>query len=292
MLNKTYKVIVLLIIISSLIGCSSKINNIDVKAKIYNGYVIETDCIRLNLIFNLGINEKLDFNDFVLLKFKNDKGKVEFVDVHRPPYRMDDWIPGSQIKYSRCIEVPENIPEGGYKITLGILNQLLKNKKIKINNKLSRANEYYIGKVNIIKAVYYLGSYGLEREQNSCVDNTFTWLSKSAKVYLTNPHKKVFLSLQLRAPSVYFKDGYQKTKIYVNKKYLGTINFNSDKLVERKYKLKRKYLGNKKFIELEFDSDKEFSPKNLGLGKDKRLLAVSVYRISFEDVNNVIKQGR
>lgn len=292
MLNKIYRAIILIMVIHSLMGCCSKINNLDIKAKIHNNYVTENDCIQLDLIFDLGINEKLDFNGFVLLKFNNNEGKVEFVDIHRPPYKMADWIPGSQIQYSRCIEVPENIPEGEYKITLGILDSSLRSKKIKINNKLLKSNEYYVGSVNVIKAVYYLGSYTLEWEQKLCDDTSFTWLSKKAKLYLTNPRKKIFMVLDLKAPSAYFGGDYQETRIYVNKKYIGKVVFDSNNLVEKKYKISRKHLGSKKFIEIEFESEKEFSPKNLGIGEDKRLLALSIYRVSFEDVDNIVKNDR
>ncbi len=269
-----------------IINCSQKVYDLDAEIKIKNDYVAENDCILMDIVFKLGYKEIINFNGFVFLKFYNESGDVEFIDVHRPVYRMDDWLPGSKIVYSRCIEVPENIQPGRYKIILGIFDPTRGEKRIKIKNKKYRIGEYYVGEINIIKAIYYFGAYGLEKEQNNCGDNSFVWLAKSAKIYLTNPAKDIILSLDLKAPVAYFKDKPQKVKIYVNKRFLKEIIFNSNDIINKKIKLSSGVLGERKFIELAFRSEQEFSPYLLGLGKDKRLLAVCLYKVDFKDIGS------
>jgi len=248
--------------------------------KLDNNYVVAGDLININLLFDLGSNQKLNFNGFVFIKFYNASGEVEFIDVHRPPYKMSEWVPGSRIKYSKCIEIPEDIPEGEYKISLGIYNDAKNFKKIRINNPIFMDDESYMGKINIIKILHYSGFYELSKI--NCSDIAHRWIQKEAIAYISNPRKAAILFLKLNAPPNYFSGSYQKTKIFINKNLIDTIEFRSAGVINKEYKIKANLMGKEKFVELKFISDKEFIPKNLGLSQDSRNLAVMVYSIGFK----------
>ena len=283
MLSERIKVMLILALLYICVGCSSKVYDLSANVKIENGYISEKECLRVNFSFILGQREKINFNGLVFLKFYNNMGKVEFMDVHRPPYKMSDWIPSTPINYLKCIEIPENIPEGEYKVSFGFIDPANKNKRIKIRHEELKNGEYYAGKFNVIKVIYYLGSYGVEKVQKSCEDSSFVWLTKEAKIYISNPYKKVILSFNIRAPISYFKGQPQKTNVYLNNKLIGTIIFDSNDIVEKRFKASPKDLGKREFFELKFDSEQEFIPAEvLNNGKDKRALAVQLYSIAFE----------
>ncbi len=283
MIKKSKRICFLILMILVLGNCSQRIYDLKAGLKLSNNYAIAGNCISIDLLFDLGTNERLNFNGFVFLKFYNATGGVEFMDVHRPPYKMTEWVPGSRIKYSKCIEIPGDIPEGEYKISLGIYNPTENFKKIRIINPLFIDGESYMGKISIIKIYDYSGFYGLEKM--NCSDIAHRWISKEATAYIRNPRRDIILLLRLSAPPNYFSGSYQKTKIFINRNLIDTIEFNSGGIVNKEYKIKADLIGKEKFVELKFISDKEFIPKNLGLSQDNRNLSVMLHAIEFNNEN-------
>jgi len=278
------KVLIYLLILMAFFssGCKQRIYDLKAELKLGSDYVVAGDLINIDLLFDLGNNESLNFNGIIFIKFYNNSGELEFMNAHRPPYKMTDWVPGSRIKYSRLIEIPEDISEGEYKISLGIYNPSKNFKTIKINSPLFINGESYMGKINIIKVLYGAGFYPLERTKFPNL--TSRWVSNKAVAYIKNPRKDIILSLKLSAPPQYFSGSYQKTKILINENLIDTIEFSSASIINKEYKIKANLMGKEKLVELKFLSDREFVPKNLGINPDTRNLSILLIDIEFKNI--------
>lgn len=280
MFNKKIIIIINLIFVICL-SCSKRMQDIEAKIEPTEEYIVPGSNIKINFTFDVGSNEHINFNGLVFVKFYNPNNEIEFVDIHRPPQKTQDWIPGSRIKYSKFIEIPENIPDGEYKISYGIYNPNKNDEKIKIKGKLFKQGEYFAGKIKIIKVLYYKGFYDLENIAIPQNYKSFRWFSKEAILYLTNPKKDIILNLALAANPKFFSNSYQTTRIFLNGVLIDDIIFNKDGIINKNYKIKQQQLGDKKLIELKFISEKEFIPKNLGINPDIRNLSLQIFSLRF-----------
>jgi hypothetical protein len=221
-------------------------------------------------------------DDKVISRFVH-RGRLLFRDEYEPPVPTSKWEPDKAYTFTRRIYIPAFIDEfdPGFRgaerleLTVGLASPSDKTGDSELV--LLRKTLRVVPPADSPVVVYLSGWYGQETDPQD-PGRRWRWTSKEARAAIDNPGRDALLVLRGSAD---LASAGQKVTISIDGKPLEEFAPGRGEF-ERRYNVKKEWLGDKKDFELVIGVDKTFVPARMTPGsKDERELGVRISLLYF-----------
>jgi hypothetical protein len=217
----------------------------------------------------------------IFVHFLDPRNVIRFVDDHHPPTRTNQWLSAGHYTYNRTYFIPENIPEGKYKVELGMYTPSGKGERFVLNAKPLSERSYEVGEIKVVSPSertqneYVSGWYDVEKEPD---DNWYhwRWTSRSALVRAPNPNRDSYLYIKADTQVSRFQEPPNVTVI-LNGETLDEFTIESESEFVKRYEIRKAELGSEDQVEIGLTVDQTFTPALAGNSQDIRELGLKVY---------------
>jgi hypothetical protein len=219
----------------------------------------------------------------VLMRFLFDDGELMASYDHDPPTSIRNWRPGSTVKYTQRIFVPDVPYVGNVPVVVGLYSSR-SNKRWRLAGRDAGGRTYHVGALTLRAPSDFLvlseGWGGPERAAGPQTE--WRWTGAEASMTIQNPRRDAMLYLRVAGRPDLFESP-QQVSVVQRDRILQHFVVRSGAPTDYDLPLSAEDLGDDEEARLTLKIDKTFVPAHIpGGGDDTRVLGIRVFNAFFE----------
>ncbi|MBN2054640.1 hypothetical protein JW905_06945 [bacterium] len=239
----------------------------------------------------------------IKVHFTDEHGQILFQDDHYPPDSIQDWVPGTEVRYKRVIYVPPINRKCPVTVMMGLYDQYKPEKTVLLLGDMAQLNRYQVGVIPLEPPVdlrerlaeqarieFKQGWYPVERDP--VTERTWRWMERDGTIDVPFLGGDALLFLNCWIPRHPFERPSTVT-LYFNNRVLCEQQALYEEVTIKHLMLADSFEG-KPFGRLRIEVDQTYIPRKLGLSDDHRELGLMLntlyYRLHSYSQKKIVKE--